>query len=96
MPGRSMQMTDITIPPAALEAGARAMAKAGYDFAAIEIIDPYTADADYWNYTTRAAFVAMVEALPGMHVHETQRSWLGGFSERKLMLPIPQEASDDQ
>jgi hypothetical protein len=39
--------------------------------------------------------VAMLEAWPGMHVHETRRSWLGGFSERELMLPLPQEKPND-
>ena len=57
-------MTDITIPPEALEAAARAMAKAGYGFAGIELTDPYTADAEYWDHTARAACLAMLEAWP--------------------------------
>ena len=44
----------------------------------------------------RAAIAAGLAAWSGMHVHETRRSWLGGFSERELMLPLPQEASNDQ
>ena len=41
------------------------------------------------------AIAAGLNAWPGMHVHETRRSWLGGFSERELMLPLPQEARDE-
>ena len=85
-------MTGITIPPAALEAGARAMAKAGYDFAAIEIIDPYTADADYWNHTARAAFLAMLTAWPGMRLGKYRD--VAGDPDR-IILPLPQENSDE-
>lgn len=38
-------------------------------------------------------FAAALAAWPGMHVHETRRSWLGGFSERELMLPLTQQES---
>jgi hypothetical protein len=81
----------IKIPPAALEAGARAMAKAGYDFAAIEITDPYTADADYWNHTARAACLAMLAAWPGM------REGFGTDNQGHydtIILPLT-EASDE-
>jgi hypothetical protein len=43
----------------------------------------------------KTAIAAALNAWPGMHVHETRRSWLGGFSERELMLPFPQEARDE-
>ena len=81
----------MNIPAAALEAGAKAMAEAAYDFAAIEIIDPYTADADYWNHTARAAFLAIVEAWPGMYIGT---DYLTADTQIKLPLP-PQEASDE-
>lgn len=56
----------ITIPPEALEAAARAMAKAGYGFAGIELTDPYTADAEYWDHIAHAAIRAALAAWPGM------------------------------
>ena len=89
-------MSNITIPPAALEAGAMAMAKAGYDFAAIEIIDPYTPDAEYWNHTTRAAFLAMLTAWPGMK-HDAPSG--GGISQEpptlaRLILPLTENPDD--
>lgn len=84
-------MTDITIPPAALEAAARAMAKAGYGFAGIELTDPYTADADYWDHTARAACLAMVQAWPGMSI-EKFAPW---SKDRIIHLPLPQETSDE-
>ena len=83
----------IKIPPAALEAGARAMAKAGYDFAAIEITDPYTADADYWNHTARAACLAMLEAWPGMATEFRRDSYMG-WDGNLIILPLT-EASDE-
>lgn len=45
----------------------------------------------------RAAFLAMVEAWPGMYTHEWQRPWLGGMSGTDLILPLAQkqENSDD-
>ena len=80
-------MTDITIPPEALEAAARAMAKAGYGFAGIELTDPYTADADYWDHTARAAIAAAINAWPGM-------TWAcrgKGTPPHLLFLPLPTE-----
>ena len=86
----------IKIPPAALEAGARAMAKAGYDFAAIEITDPYTADADYWNHTARAAFLAMIEAWPkgGLHVPVGAGEPRKSFTLPAIILPLTEKPND--
>ena len=76
-------MTKIHIPPAALEAGARAIAESLRTARlTLESEDGYKPEA-------RAAFVAMVEAWPGMHTHEWQRPWLGGMSGIDLILPLP-------
>ena len=84
---------DISIPRETLEAAARAMAKAGYGFAGIELTDPYTADAEYWDHTARAACLAMLKAWPGMEhdpgalVAETYRD------PGKIILPLSQEGA---
>jgi hypothetical protein len=79
-------MTDITIPPAALEAGARALAR--YN------CEQWDNDPDRWRaYFTdeaRAAFLAMLAAWPEMRI-----SWLA-LNDGAIVLPLPQEASDDQ
>ena len=69
---------DIHIPPAALEAGARAIHDMRYG------THLYSADD-----MARAAFEAMVTAWEGMHTHEWQRPWLGGMSGTDLILPLP-------
>jgi hypothetical protein len=46
-----------------VEKVARALAKAGYAFAGIELTDPYSADADYWNNQTRAALAVARPAI---------------------------------
>lgn len=83
-----MQMTDIIIPPAALEAGARTLCSEqrlfwhGLRSEAQEII----------RREARDVFIAMIEA------------WLGGVQLRSetirvcypaLILPLPMEASDE-
>ena len=78
-------MSEITIPPAALEAGARALAR--YN------CEQWDNDPDRWRtYFTdeaRAACRAMIEAWPGMRV-----SWLAS-NDGAIVLPLT-EASDDQ
>tara|TARA_R110000868_G_scaffold95713_4_gene263074 strand:+ start:2348 stop:2581 length:234 start_codon:yes stop_codon:yes gene_type:complete len=69
-------MGDITIPRAALEAGITAFAEAE--------VNDYTSQAE----DLRAAFLAMLSAWPGMHIHEWQRPWLGGMSGSDLILPL--------
>jgi len=82
-------MTDIHIPPAALEAGALATLESLRTARlTLESEDGYKPEA-------RAAFEAMVAAWPMMHVHEWQRPWLGGMSGKDLILPLPQENPDD-
>ena len=52
---------DITIPPAALEAGAKALcAKAGYAWTVTPDVHAH------WREQARAAFLAMIEFWPGM------------------------------
>lgn len=69
-------MSKFNIPPAALEAGARALARG------IEI-------EDYWPYykdDARAAFVAMVTAWEGMHHYEPN---VEPYYGKHLILPLP-------
>lgn len=39
----------------------RELARTGYAFAGIDLTDPYTADADYWNSQARAAIAVVLE-----------------------------------
>ena len=41
----------------------RELARTGYAFAGIDLTDPYTADADYWNSQARAAIAVLRPAL---------------------------------
>ena len=81
---------DISIPREALEAAARAMAKAGYGFAGIELTDPYTADAEYWDHTARAACLAMLRAWPGMVQYPVMEI---DCTPPKIVLPLPTEGA---
>ena len=80
----------ITIPPAALEAGARALAR--YN------CEQWDNDPDRWRaYFTdeaRAAIAAALEAWPGMsQLAENDSASIREMAA--LILPLPQEASDD-
>ena len=76
-------MSKITIPPAALEAGARSLCNEqrlfwhGLRSEAQDII----------REETRAAFLAMIEAWPGMRI-----SWLSS-NDGAIVLPLTTEAS---
>jgi len=85
---------DIHIPPAALEAGARAFIERRVD----ACVWVHLSDESKRGYQEemRAAFLAMIEAWPDRHLHEWQRPWLGGMSGTDIILPLPQEASDDK
>ena len=77
-------MSDITIPPAALEAG-----KLAYEL--------YTLDVASED-TLRFAFIAMIEAWPEMKTETTFWSNAdgAGCGRHVLSLPLPpQEASDE-
>lgn len=84
-------MSKINIPPAALEAGARALADAYYRNCTdgrLTMADTDDAPED-WYVEARAALLAMIEAWPGM--------WVGPFELGEgtmLILPLPTEASD--
>ena len=77
----------INIPPAALEAGARALAR--YN------CEQWDNDPDRWRAyfadEARAAFLAIVEAWPGMYIGT---DYLTADTQIKLPLP-PQENSDE-
>ena len=73
----------ITIPPEVVEAAAKARWGCAKP-------------TEWEKETCRLIITAALAAWPGKHVHETRRSWLGGFSERELMLPLPQENSNDR
>lgn len=83
----------INIPPEALEAAARAMAKAGYGFTGIELTDPYTADAEYWDTVARAACLAMLKHWPGMSDIPSCEAD-GTRYPRVIHLPINTENTD--
>jgi len=76
-------MPDITIPPAALEAGARAIAVDG------GIADP---EWRFYKEAARAAFLAMLEAWPGMYTRADEPD----RSDTAIILPLsPQEDTRD-
>ena len=80
-----MQMTDIIIPPAALDAGARTLCNEQRLF----WHGLTTAAQDIIRGEARAACLAMIEAWPGMRI-----SWLA-LNDGAIVLPLPTEASDD-
>ena len=75
-------MIDITIPPEALEAGARAIAES------LRTARLTTEAQDGYKPEARAAFRAMLEAWPEMRI-----SWLSS-NDGAIVLPLP-EASDE-
>ena len=82
---------NITIPPAALEAGAKTLCNEqrlfwhGLRSEAQDII----------RGEARAVFIAMIEAWPGMsQLAENDSASIREMAA--LILPLPQEASDDQ
>ena len=84
-------MTDITIPPEAVEATARAMCKRAYEhLPEMREQDTFTPDADYWMGQATAALRAGIAAWPGMIVGN---SLFDG--EPMVFLPLPQEARDE-
>ena len=80
-----MQMTDIIIPPAALEAGARTLC----DEQRIFWHGLRSEAQDIIRGEARVACLAMIEAWPGMRI-----SWLA-LNDGAIVLPLPTEASDD-
>ena len=78
-------MTDITIPPAALEAGARAIEKS------LKTARITLESEDGYKPEARAAFLAMLEAWPGKYVER----FMPDSGPYTIHLPLPQEASDE-
>ena len=84
-------MADIHIPPAALEAGARAaMDDAGWHWDSAD-----EARRDIWRRTASAAIAAALAAWPNI-----TRELFVMAPDRKIypsiVLPLPTETSDDQ
>ena len=71
----------MNIPPAALEAGARAIGE-----------ETYVGNKETLRDAARAACLAMLKAWPGMYIGT---DYLTADTQIKLPLP-PQENSDDQ
>jgi hypothetical protein len=90
-------MSNILIPPAALEAGARVLHANLELFEDLPWEDLSDADQDEYREQIRAAFLAMIEAWEGMK-HDSPSG--GGVSQEplqpsRIILPLPQEASDE-
>lgn len=86
-------MTDIHIPPAALEAGARALAAVRMPNYTWDDLDREM--HDYLRGDARAAFLAMIAAWEGMKLTPW---WEFTTHKRRvdLILPLPQETPDDK
>ena len=86
-------MSEIRIPDAALEAGARTLCNEQRLF-----WHGLTTDAqDIIRGEARAAFLAMLEAWPGMDYQQGALVTANYRDPGKIILPLPpQEASDDQ
>ena len=85
-------MSKITIPPAALEAGARAFIGYGVDAAVWDHLgDAYKIQL---QKEMSAAFIAMIEAWEGVsQLAENDSASIREMAA--LILPLPQEASDE-
>lgn len=89
----------ITIPPAALEAAARAahqkwreQASVGDDIAEYQEWDDLSPEVqEEQRENARAACLAMLESWPGMDI-ERFAPW---SKDRTIHLPLPQEARDE-
>ena len=81
-------MDNITIPPEAMEAAARAMCKRAYEhLPEMREQDTFTPDADYWMGQATAALRAGIAAWPGME-HQTPNDW---SNKPHIILPLPKE-----
>lgn len=93
-------LNNITIPPAALEAGARALREEVRRALNVEEQDPPEGPSqaliNAYRAEARAAFVAMVEAWPEMeYVFRQPTRYSVCYSKPAFILPLPQEVSDD-
>lgn len=78
-------MADITIPPAALEAGARAIEKS------LKTARITLESEDGYKPEARAAFFAMLESWPGKYVER----FMPDSGPYTIHLPLPTETSDE-
>ena len=85
-------MPDITIPPAALEAGARAICEA--ENGPCECL-PDECGCTYWTAHARAAFVAMVGAWPGMDYQQGALVTADYRDPGKIILPLPTQENEN-
>lgn len=82
-------MADITIPPAALEAGIRAAIAADSGPEGSKLFEIHWAEfADSYREGIRAAFLAMIEAWPGMRERPFW-DFMTGARHIEIILPIP-------
>lgn len=59
-------------PDDLVERVGRELARTGYAFAGIDLTDPYTADADYWNSQARAAIAVCMEEAAKVAENSTE------------------------
>lgn len=84
---------DITIPPKALEAAAKAICKD-----AVDIFRPGKTACVVCKSNARAACLAMLKAWPGMKHELDWDAWLGERhtpNRIAIILPLPQEPTND-
>lgn len=82
-------MADITIPPAALEAGARVLHANLELFEDLPWEDLSDADQDEYREQIRAAFLAMIEAWPNKESLNKPSDW-----HRYVVLCISEQTDD--
>lgn len=82
-------MTDITIPPEALEAGARVLHANLELFEDLPWEDLSDADQDEYREQIRAAFLAMINAWPGMFTYKYHDD-----KTTALILPLAENSND--
>ena len=57
----------------------RELARTGYAFAGVDLTDPYTADADYWNDYARAAIAVCMEEAAKVAENYDGPGMIGGY-----------------
>ena len=83
-------MTDITIPPEALEAAARVMHANLELFEDLPWEDLSDADQEEYLAQARATIAAAINAWPGMHEAKSDR-----LNCQIIILPLPKENTND-
>lgn len=91
-------MTDITIPPAALEAAAIDLHRSEWGADAYSWADLESDTRDLFRNHARAACLAMIKAWPGMKHELDWDTWLGERhtpNRIAIILPLPQKEPRD-